>query len=98
MQEWIWRVAKASDQSLELSDELPIVEVTKCAFILLGEEGVIRSAEDHFAECMHTFRQTADIITGDDPAPLIGVDENHNVPILTGEDADFAVQELLKLD
>jgi len=93
VQESIWRVAKAFDQSLELPDELPIAEVTKHAFILLGKEGVIRSAENHFfSECTHTFKQTVDIITGDDPAALIGVDENHNVPVLTGEDADLAVQ------
>jgi CxC5 like cysteine cluster associated with KDZ transposases/CxC6 like cysteine cluster associated with KDZ transposases len=92
VQESIRRVAKASDQSLELPDELPIAEVTKHAFISLGEEGVIRSAENHFcSECTHTFKQTADIITGDDPAALIGVDENCNVPALTGEDADLAV-------
>ena len=94
MQESIQRVVKASDQSLELPDELPIAEVTKHAFKLFGEKGVIRSAEYHFcSECTHTFKQTADIITGDDPAALIGVDENHNVPVLTGEDADLAVQD-----
>jgi hypothetical protein len=94
VQESIQRVAKASDQSLELADELPIAEVTKHAFISLGEEGVIRSAEDHFcSECTHTFKQTADILTGDDPAALIGIDENHDVPSLTGEDADLAVQD-----
>ena len=74
---------------MELPDELSIAEVTKHAFILLGE-GVIRSAEDHFcSECTHTFKQTA----GDDPAALIGVGENRNVPVLTGEDADLAVQD-----
>jgi hypothetical protein len=79
---------------LELSDELPIADVTKHAFISLGEKGVIRSAEDHFcSECTHTFKQTADIITGNDPAALIGVDENHDVPSLIGEDADLAVQD-----
>jgi len=63
VQESIQRVAKASDQPLELSDELPIAEVTKHAFISFGEEGVIRSAEDHFcSEYTHTFKQTADII------------------------------------
>ena len=68
--------------------------MTKHAVISLGEEGVIRSAEDHFcSECTHTCKQTADILTGDDPAALIGIDENHDVPSLTGEDADLAVQD-----
>src|ERR1700719_102501 len=87
-------VAKSSGQSLELKDELPIEEVTKHAFMLLGEDGVIRSAENHFcSECTHDYKRTADQITGDDPAALIGVDENHDVPVLTGENADLAVQD-----
>jgi len=93
VQESIWRVAKASDQFLELLDELPIAEVIKHAFLALGE-GVIKSAEDQFcSECTHNFKQTADRITGDDPVALIGVDENHDVPVLTGEKH----QENLKL-
>jgi len=68
--------------------------VTKHAFISLGEGGVIRSAEDHFcSECTHNYNQTADRITGDDPAAVIGVDENRQVPVLTGENADLAVQD-----
>jgi CxC5 like cysteine cluster associated with KDZ transposases/CxC6 like cysteine cluster associated with KDZ transposases len=94
VQESIRKVAKASGQSLELPDELPISEVTKHAFISLGEGGVIRSAEDHFcSECTHNYKQTADRITGDDPAAVIGVDENRQVPVLTGENADLAVQD-----
>ena len=94
VQESIRNVAKSSGQSLELKDELPIEEVTKHAFMLLGEDGVIRSAENHFcSECTHDYKRTADQITGDDPAALIGVDENHDVPVLTGENADLAVQD-----
>src|SRR6202040_2214733 len=93
-QESIRNVAKSSGQSLELKDELPIEEVTKHAFMLLEEDGVIRSAENHFcSECTHDYKRTADQITGDDPAALIGVDENHDVPVLTGENADLAVQD-----
>ena len=89
-------MAKAFDWSLELPDELPIAEVTKCAFISLGES-VTRSAEDHFcSECTHTFKQTADIITSNDPAALIDVDENCNMPALTREHTDLAVQDAVQ--
>jgi hypothetical protein len=94
VQETIRRVAQSSGHTLELMDGLPIDEVTKHAFLSLGEEGVIRSAEDHFcSECTHDYQGTADRITGDDPAALLGVDENRNVPVLIGENADLAVQD-----
>jgi hypothetical protein len=94
VQESIRRVAKSSGHLLELQDGLPIEEVTKHAFLALGEEGVIRSAENHFcSECTHDYKKTADRITGDDPAALLGVDENRHVPALIGEDADLAVQD-----
>jgi hypothetical protein len=94
VQESIRRVAQSSGHTLELPDGLPIDEVTKHAFLSLGEEGVIRSAENHFcSECTHDYKKTADRITGDDPAALLGVDENHTVPVLTGDNADLAVQD-----
>ena len=77
-----------------MKDELPIEGLVKEAYNILGENGVIRSAENHFcSECTHEFKQTADVITEDDPAAVIGIDENHDVPALTGEDADLAVQD-----
>ena len=79
---------------MELQDDLPIDEVTKHAFLSLGEKGVVRSAENHFcSECTHDYKNTADRITGDDPVALVELDENHNVPVLTGENADLAVQD-----
>ena len=80
---------------MELADGLPIDDVTRHAFNLLGENGVIRSAENHFcSECTQDYKETADRITGDDPAAVIGVDENHNVPVLTGDDADLAARDM----
>jgi len=79
---------------LELADGLAIAEVTKQAFIQLGENGIIRNAENHFcSECTHEYKATPDRITGDDPAAVLGIDENHQVPVLTGEDAVLAVQD-----
>ena len=94
VQESIRKVAGASKHTLELEDNLSIDQVTKEAYNQLGEQGVIRSAENHFcAECTHDFKHTADIITADDPAAVIGIDENRDVPALTGDGAELAVQD-----
>ena len=72
----------------------PIDDVTKHTFLSLGEKGVVRSAENNFcSECTLDYKNTADIIIGDDPVALVGVDENHNVPVLTGENADLAAKD-----
>ena len=41
VQEFVCRIASASAIDLELSDQLPINDVTKKAFEILGEEGLI---------------------------------------------------------
>jgi CxC5 like cysteine cluster associated with KDZ transposases/CxC6 like cysteine cluster associated with KDZ transposases len=88
VQESVQKVAFASGINLELSDRLPITEVTKQAFEVLGEEGVIRSAEGHIcSDCTHEYKKRADMIPNvDDPAAVVGVDENQNVPAFVGDD------------
>lgn len=94
IQETIRKVAQSCDTTLELKEGLPIDEVTKHAFQQLGESGIIRSAENHFCpECPHDYKPTADQITGDDPAAVVGIDENQNVPALNGPDADLAARD-----
>jgi len=94
VQESVQKVAQSSKQTLEIQDGLPIDEVTKHAFVQLGEQGIIRSAGNHScSECTHTYKRVADRITGDDPAALVGIDENRHVPALAGEGADLAVQD-----
>ena len=94
MQESIRTVARSSKSNLEMADRLAIAEVIKQAFIQLGENGVIRSAENHFcSECTHEYKATPDRITGDDPAAVLDINENHQVPVLTREDARLAVQD-----
>ena len=94
IQESIQKVAASSNHGLELPEGLPIAQLTKQAFAVLGDEGVIRSADEHFcSDCTHPFKQTADRITGDDPAALLGVDENNVVPALEGDNADLAIQD-----
>jgi len=93
-QESVRIVAEASDCRLELPDGLRITEVTKQAFSILGEQGIIRSADGHSCSgCSQPFKKTADRITEEDPAALLGVDESGVVPALIGEDADLAVQD-----
>ena len=94
VQESMRMVVKSSGVTLEMENGIPIQEVTKQAFIQLGENGVIKCAQNHScSECTHEYKETADRITGDDPAAVLGVDENHQVPALVGENAELAIQE-----
>jgi len=87
-------VAKSSGVTLEMENGIPIQEVTKQAFVQLGNNGVIKCAQNHScSECTHKYKETADRITADDPAAVLGVDENHQVPALVGEDAELAIQD-----
>ena len=38
-------------------------------------------------------KKTADIITGDNPAALVGMDKNWNVPAYIGENADLSAED-----
>ncbi|TDL17112.1 hypothetical protein BD410DRAFT_816582 [Rickenella mellea] len=75
VQETIRRVAQSSGSQLIIPDNLPIDQVTKQAFENLGENGVIRSAQNHFcSECTHPYKAAADQIIREDPAALLGPD------------------------
>jgi CxC5 like cysteine cluster associated with KDZ transposases/CxC6 like cysteine cluster associated with KDZ transposases len=94
VQESMRTVAKSSGVTLEMENGIPIEEVTKQAFIQLGDNGIIKCTQNHScSECTHKYKGTADIITGDDPAAVLGVDENHQVPALVGEGAELAVRD-----
>ena len=87
-------VAKSSGVTLGMENGIPIEEVTRQAFIQLGDNGVIKCAQNHScSECTHKYKETADRIAGDDPAAVLGVDENHQVPVLVGEGAELAIQD-----
>ena len=93
VQESICSIAAASEINLELQDNLAIDDVTKQAFSILGEKGLIHAADQHKCqECTQHYKKTADIITGDDPAAFVGIDENWNVPALVRENADLAAE------
>jgi hypothetical protein len=83
-------VASASGFNLELPDRLPIAEVTKQAFNTLGEQDVIRSAEGHVcSECTHEYKRKAD-----DPAGLVGIDGNCQVPAYVGDNDQIIVDDI----
>jgi hypothetical protein len=94
VQESLCLVATASNTSLILPDGSDIKSVTHHAFETLGQNGIIAPGQAHgCSECTHPYKATTDVITGDDPAALLGQDENRAVPALVGEDAHRALQD-----
>jgi hypothetical protein len=93
MQESVRKLASASTFDLEVPDKLSISELAKHAFDILGEKGVIRSVDGHAcSECTHDYKHQADRIPeNNDPAGLIGIDENRQVPAFVGEHNDDLV-------
>jgi hypothetical protein len=86
-----------------LPDNLSISQVTSEAFNILGERGIIRSTNQHGCSgCVHAHRTTADLITADDPAAVVGVDENRVVPDLAddaeGQGPAPAIDDLMEVD
>ena len=74
VQESVQTIAACSQLNLELWDGLSIDEVTKEAFELLGENGIICAADKHAcSECTQEYKRTADIITGDDPVQWLEI-------------------------
>ncbi|KAM6491162.1 hypothetical protein JOM56_013401 [Amanita muscaria] len=79
VQESIRMVASASNTHLTIVDGLGINEVTKEAYKVLGENGFIKSADNHAcAECTHKHKRTADIIADADinEADMVGMEDN----------------------
>jgi hypothetical protein len=73
VQESVQTIASASNINLTLRDHLPIDEVTKEAFHILGENGLIRAANEHACkECTHTYRKPSNIITNVDASAVVG--------------------------
>ncbi|KAM6492665.1 hypothetical protein JOM56_012389 [Amanita muscaria] len=71
VQESMRYVASASDFNLTLRENLAIEEVTKEAFQILGETGLVRAAEGHACnECSQPYRRSADDQTGDPNVPV----------------------------
>ena len=81
VQESIRSIAAESNINVELQDGLTIDEVTKEAFSLLGENGIIRAADKHACgECTQKYKSAEDMLPNVDPAGIVGVDENRAIP------------------
>ena len=86
VQESVHRIAEVSGQVLELPANMDINEVTEQAYVKLGQNGMIRCASGHTCEeCTHEYKTTADVIVNN-PAALVGVDENQDIPAYIGEE------------
>jgi len=74
VQDSLCTIAAESNIDLELNDPLNITEVTTQAFDLLGEQGIIRAADQHAcSECTQPYKKTSDAVMND-PAAVVGVD------------------------
>lgn len=92
VQDSLRTIAAESNIDVELNYPLNIKEVTSQAFELLGEQGIIRAADQHAcSECTQPYKRTSDAIMNN-PAAVIGVDENRNVPPLA-ETAEVPAEE-----
>ena len=94
VQESLRTIASFQNINLELREDLNIHQVVTEAFAKLGNTGIIEPGRKHScAECSQPYKHTADFMANEDPAAVIGVDENSAVPALTGEYADLSARE-----
>jgi hypothetical protein len=91
VQESIRSIASSSGVDLELEDGIALDQVTKQAFSILGDQDIIRAADNHHcSECTQTYKSQADSFSLFDSAATVGVDENALVP---GLEVDMGVIE-----
>jgi len=92
IQESIRTVSNVLDITFETNDNLTIAELTHKAYSVLGENGGIRLSNGHAcSECTQDYKATANFVPqNNDPAALLGVDENRIVPALANENAEIA--------
>jgi hypothetical protein len=96
IQESIRTIASNKGINLELPERLSIKEVAIQAFLKLGDAGMIEPAKKHAcSECSQPYKAIADFVENEDPAAVLGADDNSAVPVLEGEDAEIAAQETI---
>jgi hypothetical protein len=94
VQESIQSLASPAGLNLELEDSLALDQVTKQAFMILGDKEIIRAAEQHnCAECTQKYKAQADQFSLYDAAAMVGIDENRLVPRLEGNTKITSIQE-----
>ena len=104
VQESTQTIAASAQVNLELNDGLAIDEVTKEAFNILGENGLIRAADQHSCiQCAQKYKATSDINNNTDSASVAGVDEDQAVPPivqtnLESSSSNFVPRENMETD
>ena len=94
IQESIRIIATAKNIDLELKENFTIKEVTAEAFAKLGNTGIIEPGKAHScSQCSQSYKAIANFMVNEDPAAVIGVDENSAVPVLEGQYADLSARE-----
>ena len=98
VQESLRTIASIQNINLELQEDLNIHQVVTEAFAKLGNTGIIQSGKNHLcADSSQPYKHTTDFMANEDPAAVIGADENSAVPVLTGEFADLSVREAAEM-
>ena len=100
IQESIRTIACASNILFETNDNTSIENLTHDAFAVLGEDGGIRLSDKHTCpECTQEHKSVADFTpTANDPAAVLGVDENRTVPQLAATSTAASVLQSVEDD
>jgi len=89
VQDSLRTIAAESKIDIELNDPLNINEVTTQAFEILGQEGIVRAADNHAcSECTQPYKRTSDAVLNN-PAAVVGVDDNRDISPFAGNDEDL---------
>ena len=76
---------------------MTIKEVAEEAFTKLGNTGMIEPGKAHScSQCSQPYKAVADFMVNEDPAAVIGVDENSAVPVWKGNMHAYQQMTLLK--
>jgi hypothetical protein len=93
VQESIRGVSQSLGITFETSNNPSIADLTNHAYNSLGEKGGIRLSDGHAcSECTQDYKATADYVPqNNDPAALLGVDNDGPVPALAGGNPDIPI-------
>ena len=73
---------------------MTIKEVAEEAFTKLGNAGMIEPGKAHScSQCSQPYKAVAEFMVNEDPAAVIGVDENSAVPVLEGQYACLSADD-----
>ncbi|KDR65512.1 hypothetical protein GALMADRAFT_1364536, partial [Galerina marginata CBS 339.88] len=98
VQESLRTVAEESKINVEMDDALAIKDVTIEAFSILGENGIIRAADQHACpECTQEYKEHSEVVFNN-PAAVVGVDVDDDAVPPLAADAPQDIDEPLLPD